>query len=325
MHEDSQQPNQSAIEMRLKQVTRYVTLGLLGVLALCALLFMYIGSVKQSEAEARQTSQAQADLTKDSSYCSVYPNEEICVLSRKIAANPDEVLIPKDGKDGIDGEKGDKGDQGERGRGITKFDISNEGDLMISFTDGQTQNAGRVVGKDGKNGKNGLDGKGILSADIESGNLILRYTDGTTKNVGIVVGPAGAPGANGTNGKDGESIKGDPGKDGVNGTNGIDGKDGAPGKDGVNGADGISVTNVQVDSAGYVQVSYSNGTTQAAGRVIVNTITSMVCSTDTLTITLVDGQTFSTQVDCTPDASPIPPAAGNPAPAAPAANQPLIP
>jgi hypothetical protein len=250
----------------------------------------------------------------------VYPNEEICVLSRKIAANPDEVLIPKDGKDGIDGEKGDKGDQGERGRGITKFDISNEGDLMISFTDGQTQNAGKVVGKDGKSGKdgkNGLDGKGILSADLEAGHLILHFTDGTAKDVGIVVGPAGAPGANGANGvdgKDGASIKGDPGKDGVNGTNGVDGKDG---KDGVNGADGVSVTNIQVDSQGYVQVSYSNGTTASAGRVIVNTIKAMVCETDTMTITMVDGTTFSTTVDCTPDASPIPPAAGNHNPAAP--------
>lgn len=310
MHEDSQQPNQSAVEMRLKQVTRYVTLGLLGVLALCALLFMYIGSVKQSEAEARQTSQTQADITKDSSYCSVYPNEEICVLSRRIAANPDEVLTPKDGKNGIDGEKGDKGEQGERGRGITKFDISKDGDLMVSYTDGQTQNAGKVVGKDGKNG---LDGKGILSADLEAGNLIIRFTDGTTKNLGIVVGPAGAPGANG---KDGESIKGDPGKDGVNGTNGIDGKDG---QDGVNGKDGVSVIDLQVDSQGYVQVTYSNGTTAAAGRVIVNTIKAMVCETDTLTITLMDGQTFSTAVDCTPDSSPIPPAANpNPAPAVPA-------
>lgn len=322
MHEDSQQPNQSAIEMRLKQVTRYVTLGLLGVLALCALLFMYIGSVKQSEAEARQTSQAQADLTKDSSYCSVYPNEEICVLSRKIAANPDEVLIPKDGTNGINGEKGDKGDQGERGRGITKFDISKDGDLMVSYTDGQTQNAGRVVGANGKDGKNGLDGKGILSADLEAGNLIIRFTDGTTKNLGIVVGPAGANGTNGVDGKDGESIKGDPGKDGVNGTNGVDGKDGA------NGTDGVSVIDLQVDSQGYVQVTYSNGTTASAGRVIVNTIKAMVCETDTLTITLMDGQTFSTAVDCTPDASPIPPASNNPnpaAPAAPAANPSLIP
>lgn len=293
MHEDSQ-TNESALELRLKQVTRYVTLGLLGVLALCALLFMYIGSVKQSESEARQTSQAQADLTKDSPHCSIYPNEEICVLSRRIAENPEEVLVPKDG------EKGDRGDQGERGRGITSFDISNEGDLMISFTDGQIQNAGKVVGETGKNGTDGTNGRGILSAGLDSGNLILRYTDGTQENVGIVVGPAGA---NGTNGQDGESIQGEPGINGTNGTN---------------GADGVSVIDLQVDNQGYVQVTYSNGTTASAGRVIVSSIQSMVCETDTLTITMVDGYTVSTTVDCTPDSSPIPPANGNnPAPTVP--------
>lgn len=298
MHEDNQ-TNESALELRLKQVTRYVTLGLLGVLALCALLFMYIGSVKQAEADARQTSQVQADLTKDSTYCSVYPNEEICVLSRKVAANPEEVLVPKDGANGIDGEKGDKGDQGERGRGITSFDISDEGDLMISFTDGQIQNAGKVVGEDGKNGTDGANGRGILSAGLDSGNLILRYTDGTQENVGIVVGPAGINGTNGTNGQDGQSIQGEPGKDGTNGV------------DGTNGADGVSVIDLQVDNQGYVQVTYSNGTTASAGRVIVSSIQSMVCNVDTLTITMVDGYTVSTTVDCTPDSSPIPPANGN--------------
>lgn len=301
MHEDSQ-TNESALELRLKQVTRYVTLGLLGVLALCALLFMYIGSVKQAEAEARQTSQVQADLTKDSTYCSVYPNEEICVLSRKVAANPEEVLVPKDGKDGINGEKGDRGDQGERGRGITSFDVSDSGDLMVSYTDGQTQNAGKVVGE---NGKDGIDGRGILSAAIDSGNLVLRFTDGTSENLGIVVGPAGANGTDGVDGQDGQSIQGEPGKDGINGTNGT------------NGADGISVIDLQVDSQGYVQVTYSNGTTASAGRVIVSSIQSMVCNTDTLTITMIDGYTVSTTVDCTPDSSPIPPASGNPEPTIP--------
>ena len=285
MHEDNQ-TNESALELRLKQVTRYVTLGLLGVLALCALLFVYIGSVKQSEAEARQTSQVQADITKDSDTCRIYPDQELCVLSRKIAANPEQTLIPKDG------EKGATGDTGPAGRGVTSFTTNAEGRLIVSFTDGTVQDAGKVIGTDGKDGKDGIDGRGILSAGLDSGNLIIRYADGTQENVGMVVGPAGANGADGV-GEKGE--KGDPGTNGTNGTN---------------GADGVSVVDLKVDSAGYVQVTYSNDTTASAGRVIVNTITSMVCNTDTLTITMVDGQAFSTTVDCTPDNSPIPPANG---------------
>ncbi len=283
MHEDNQ-TNESALELRLKQVTRYVTLGLLGVLALCALLFMYIGSVKQNEQTAISNSQVQADETKDSDTCKIYPEQELCVLARKIAANPKEAVIPKDGEKGLDGEKGDRGEQGERGRGVASFDVA-EGNLMITYTDGQVQNAGKVVGKDGEKGVDGLAGRGILSAGLDAGNLIIRYTDGTAENVGMVVGPAGQNGENG--------------QSGTNGTN---------------GTNGVSVIDLQVDSSGYVQVTYSNGTTASAGRVIVNTITSMVCESDTLTITMVDGQSFSTTVDCTPDNTPNPPAS-NPEPA----------
>jgi hypothetical protein len=290
MHEDKSS-NESALEMRLKQITRYVTLGLLGVLALCALLFLYVGSVKQNEKAAISNTQVQADQTKDSDTCKIYPDQELCVLARKIAANPTEAVIPKDGKDGKDGSNGAKGDTGETGRGVTTFKISEDGNLIVDYTDGTQHNAGKVVGKDGIPGIDGKDGRGILSAGLDAGNLIIRYTDGKTENVGMVVGPAGAAGSDGAAGANG--------KDGLNGA---DGAPGAPGKD------GISVTNLQVDSAGYVQVSYSNGTTQSAGRVIVNTITSMVCNSDTLTITMVDGTAFSARVDCTPDSSPVPPA-----------------
>lgn len=287
MHEDNQ-TNESALELRLKQVTRYVTLGLLGVLALCALLFMYIGSVKENEQTAISNSQVQADETKDSDTCKIYPDQELCVLARKIAANPKEAVIPKDGEKGLDGEKGNKGDQGDRGRGVATFDVT-DGNLMVTYTDGQVQNAGKVVGKDGEKGVNGLDGRGILSAGLDSGNLIIRYTDGTTQNVGMVVGPAGQ--------------------------NGQAGQDGANGAEGQPGKDGVSVIDLQVDNQGYVQVTYSNGTTASAGRVIVNTITSMVCESDTLTITMVDGQSFSTTVDCTPDNSPVASTSTQPAPA----------
>lgn len=280
MHEDNN-TNQSALELRLKQVTRYVSLGLLGVLALCALLFMYIGSVKQNEQAAISNSQAQADQTKDSTFCSIYPHDEICILSRQISADPTQAVIPKDGtdgRDGKDGSQGDRGEQGPAGKGVTSFLTDEDGNLIVTFTDGTTENAGLVVGQ---NGIDGANGNGILSAGLDAGNLIIRYTDGTQENVGMVVGPIGETGAAGANG--------------------LDGAPGAPGADGINGANGISVIDLTVDSAGYVQVSYSDGQVKPAGRVIVNSIAKLTCESDTLTITMLDGTSVSATVDCTPD------------------------
>jgi hypothetical protein len=286
MYEDNK-TNQSALELRLKQITRYVSLGLLGVLALCALLFLYVGSVKQNEQAAISNTQVQADQTKDSDTCKIYPEQELCVLARKIAADPTQTVVPKDGIDGEKGDAGATGAQGERGRGVTSFVTNGEGNLIVTFTDGQTQNAGKVVGKngiDGINGTNGTNGRGVLSASLDQGNLIIRYSDGTQENIGMVVGPAGQSGTNGT--------------DGVNG------------KDGAQGAPGVSVVDLKVDPQGYVQVYYSDGQIKPAGRIIVSPISSISCNVDTFTIAMIDGTSFSTTVDCTPDSSPIPPANG---------------
>jgi len=249
---------------------------------------MYIGTVKQNEKAAISNSQVQADQTKDSDTCKIYPDQELCVLARKIAANPTVAVIPKDGTDGATGLTGSAGAKGESGRGVTSFNISPDGALLVNFTDGATENVGKVVGKEGAsgiNGINGTDGRGILSAGLDSGNLIIRFTDGTTQNVGMVVGPSGKDGATGATGPAGPT--------------------------GAKGADGISVIDLKVDNAGYVQVTYSNGDVKPAGRVIVNTITKLSCQSDTLTITMADGSSLSTTVDCTPDT-----AAAKPAPTA---------
>ena len=280
--------DQSALELRLKQVTRYVSLGLLGVLALCALLFLYIGSVKQNEQTAISNSQTQADQTKDSTFCSIYPNDELCVLSRKIAADPTTVVIPQDGKDG---EKGSTGDTGPAGKGVSSFLTNDEGHLIVTFSDGTTQDAGAVIGKNGSDGIDGTNGRGILSAGLDAGNLVIRFSDGTTQNLGMVVGPSGEDGTNGTKGD-----TGDPGTNGTNGTNGID---------------GLSVIDLKVDTAGYVQVYYSDGQVKPAGRVIINSISSMACSNDTLTIYMMENTFVSATEDCNPDKLP----AAAPAPA----------
>lgn len=288
MHEDDKvRADLAPLLERYRQMFRYLWIGLIGLLIMGVLLFFYVGQAKQSEHTATSNAQVQADATKDSDVCKVYPQQDLCVLARKIAADPTATLTAKDGVNGA------QGATGPTGRGVTKFDKVN-GELIVEYTDGTTQNVGSIVGKDGTNGIDGKNGRGILSAGIDSGSLVVHYTDGASENLGIVVGPAGSPGSQGATGPSGAA--------------GPQGSPGAAGADGKNGVNGISVTNVVVDNQGYVQVSYSNGTTSAAGRVIVNSITSMKCQNDTLTITVADGTSFSATVDCTPDNLPAVPA-----------------
>lgn len=116
------------------------------------------------------------------------------------------------GKDGEKGESGAKGDNGLDGRGIETLYITKDGQLVIKFTDEESEIiVGKVTGENGKDGINGIDGKD---------------------------GADGKDGINGIDGKDGAD-----GKDGING---IDGKDGADGKDGVDGTNGLSAYEIYV-------------------------------------------------------------------------------
>ena len=52
------------------------------------------------------------------------------------------------GDKGEKGDKGDKGDKGEQGVGIQKAEINEDGELVLTYTDGVVSNVGKVVGKD---------------------------------------------------------------------------------------------------------------------------------------------------------------------------------
>lgn len=277
MHEDKT-PNESALALRLKQTDKYVKIALVGILILCAGLFAYMLSIKTEMNNALSTKQAIVESTIDSQPCKIYPDTPNCVQAREVAANPDKVLVPKDGKDGL------TGPQGAQGRGVAGFDQAS-GYLIVTYTDGQTQNVGKVVGKDGATGPTGPAGRGILSTDLQNGALIVNYSDNTSENLGIIVGPAGKDGTNGTNGE--------------------------------KGADGISVIDLKIDSTNTVQVYYSDGTIKPAGQLIINTIKYMICDapTNVLTIGMTDGTTFSANVQCAtsaPASQPTP--APTPAP-----------
>ncbi|WP_141741471.1 ExeM/NucH family extracellular endonuclease [Corynebacterium sp. HMSC05E07] len=167
-------------------------------------------------------------------------------------------------------------------RGIKSVTIDDNGHLIITYTDGTTEDAGKVVGADGKDGKDGTDGKdgdkgpqgdkgdagqdgkdgtdgedgadgkdgrGIKSVTTnDKGEVVVTYTDGTSEILGTL---AGAKGDQGTPGRDG--FDGAPGRDGT------DGRDGANGKD---GKDGRGIKSVTTDADGNLVITYTDGTSE---------------------------------------------------------------
>lgn len=197
------------------------------------------------------------------------------------------------GPQGPKGEKGDKGADGTvtfesltpeqkeslRGVSITAVSIDTDGNLTITFSDGDSENVGNVIGPQGvpgpkgdkgdvgpvgpqgpqgEKGEQGNDGTSLnilgtkeseadlpLSAEKNDAYLIngeMWVFDGTNwNNAGKIQGPQGPQGPVGPQGS-----KGDPGPQGVKGD---------PGEKGDTGARGITFTPV-VDSRG--NISWSN-------------------------------------------------------------------
>lgn len=283
MQEDK--PSESALALRLKQSNRYVSLGLLAVLLLSLLGFIYLLSVKESESVAQTNQQVQSKIIIDSEVCKIYPDQELCILARTIAANPKEAIVPKDGQDG---QHGRDGGNGADGRGISSFN-SDSGSLIVTFTDNSTQDLGRIVGKDGDKGdkgEEGQSGRGIVSTDIVSGALIVSFDDGTSQNAGIIVGPRGENGTDGTNGE--------------NGTNG------ETGQTGPTGDPGLTPTSIDSDAFGNVTISYNDGSTAQAGKLMFPSVEIFECNADgtALTLKLTNGPASTIAMDCTPDNIP---------------------
>lgn len=195
------------------------------------------------------------------------------------------------GPQGPKGEKGDKGDPGEKGadgtvafesltpeqkeslRGvsITAVSIDTDGNLTITFSDGDSENVGNIIGPQGvpgpkgdkgdvgpvgpqgpqgEKGEQGNDGTSLnilgtkesesdlpLSAEKNDAYLIngeMWVFDGTNwNNAGKIQGPQGPQGPIGPQGP-----KGDPGPQGVKGDPGKKGEQGAQGLKGDTGPQG---------------------------------------------------------------------------------------
>ncbi|MBR2702394.1 MAG: hypothetical protein IKE77_09955 [Erysipelotrichaceae bacterium] len=167
----------------------------------------------------------------------------------------------KDGKDGADGksaydlavENGFKGTVAEwiaslNGISVVGTKINENGNLIVTMSDGSTVDAGKV---------NGNDGISIRETKLnEKGELIITLSNGDSFNLGVIVGATGRNGTNGQNGANGHD-----GKDGA------DGKDGKDGNDGADGKDGAGISGIRIDENGNLIVNLTDGTVINAGRV----------------------------------------------------------
>ena len=78
--------------------------------------------------------------------------------------------VTVDATDGQDGAQGEPGQDGENGRGIANLEVNEDGELIATYTDGETQNLGRVVGADGKDGEKGEKGADGANAPAGEGS-----------------------------------------------------------------------------------------------------------------------------------------------------------
>ncbi|SBN64468.1 Collagen triple helix repeat-containing protein [Curtobacterium sp. 9128] len=131
---------------------------------------------------------------------------------------------------GPSGTAGARGAAGNDGRGVA-FALCTATGWAVTYTDGETENGGDCIGKNGPIGKTGTDGND---------------------------GSPGLPGATGTAGKDGV--------DGQPGANGADGATGAKGDTGATGPTGTGFTSVTCattdDGSTVFRFTLTDGTTQ---------------------------------------------------------------
>ena len=168
------------------------------------------------------------------------------------------VVVGRDGADGKDGQNGTNGIDGKDGVSVTGAEITFDGELVLTYSNNQRSNLGKVIGADGKDGQNGADGKdgqdgingvdgkdgvSVVKSEINAkGELVITYSNNQVDNLGVVVG------ANGQNGADGK-----------------DGQNGADGKDGVNGKDGVGIKNIEITDADELLITLTNDSTLNLG------------------------------------------------------------
>ncbi|TVR80503.1 MAG: hypothetical protein EA412_04635 [Chitinophagaceae bacterium] len=132
------------------------------------------------------------------------------------------------GPAGIDGQDGN---DGQDGVGIINAVVNFNGDLILTYSDNTTVNAGQVLGPQGpagpqgtsgSDGQDGTDGVGIVSTtDNQNGTFTINYSDGSSFTTIDLTGQQGATGPTGQQGATGP--QGPQGSTGPQGPAGQDG------------------------------------------------------------------------------------------------------
>jgi hypothetical protein len=156
------------------------------------------------------------------------------------------------GSQGSIGSNGSQGPTGPTGVGVAGATLSASGNLIITFTNGNTGDVGNVIGATGptgtqgstgpagKEGPTGPTGVGVSGASLDAnGDLIINLDNNTTINVGNVIGPTGS---NGSQGKDGVT--------------------------GPTGATGLGVSDASLNVSGDLIIELDNNTTINVGNVL---------------------------------------------------------
>ena len=144
---------------------------------------------------------------------------------------------------GENGADGADGADGKDGVGIEKVEINDKGELVIYYTNGESDNLGVVVGADGEDGKDGVDG--------EDGK------DGTN----------GKDGVDGEDGKSAYEIWLEQGNSGTE-QDFLDWLKGDAGQQGAAGADGVGIERVEINDKGELVIYYTNGESANLGVVV---------------------------------------------------------
>ena len=161
--------------------------------------------------------------------------------------------------------------KGTDGIGITKSEINSLGELVLTYTSGETANLGKVVGADGAAGEDGEDGVGIKTVTLSTeGDLSVTLTDNSVFNLGNVKGPKGDKGDKGDTGAQGpqgiQGEQGPQGETGATGAQGPQGEQGEKGEKGDTGAAGRGIDHMEIID-GELWVFYTDETSQNLGSV----------------------------------------------------------
>ncbi|MBQ9599898.1 MAG: leucine-rich repeat protein [Clostridia bacterium] len=166
----------------------------------------------------------------------------------------------KDGQDGKNGSSGSKGATGENGVGIQSVELNGEGHLIVTLSDGSSNDAGAIAGVKGEKGEKGDKGdtgaQGIQGEKGDKGDKGDTGAQGVDGKSAYELYKEAYPSYTGTLEEWLAALKGDKGDKGDAGAQGIQGEKGEKGDKGDAGR-GILSTGYE---NGFLTITYTDDT-----------------------------------------------------------------